>query len=126
MEWSLAPVNIPTIRAPTPTPGVSSAPRVRQALVHAASGISTRDAKQRVLSVDMRPLVIHLLDGLHRAGLERAVVCLGENASAVEHAVQTHAREWATPCSQRSTPSNKRVFAALVCGVALGRLLARR
>ena len=41
------------------------------------------------------------------------------------HAVQTHAREWATPCSQR-TPSNKRVFAALVCGVALGRLLARR
>ena len=25
------------------------------------------------------------------AGLERAVVCLGENASAVEHAVQTHA-----------------------------------
>ena len=91
MEWSLAPVNIPTIRAPTPTPGVSSAPRVRQALVHAASGISTRDAKQRVLSVDMRPLVIHLLDGLHRAGLERAVVCLGENASAVEHAVQTHA-----------------------------------
>ena len=35
--------------------------------------------------------MIHLLDGLHRAGLERAVVCLGENASAVEHAVQTHA-----------------------------------
>ena len=90
MEWSLAPVNIPTIRAPTPTPGVSSAPRVRQALVHAASGISTRDAKQ-LLSVDYGPLVIHLLDGLHRAGLERAVVCLGENASAVEHAVQTHA-----------------------------------
>ena len=70
---------------------MASSPRVRQALVHAASGISTRDAKQRVLSVDMRPLVIHLLDGLHRAGLERAVVCLGENASAVEHAVQTHA-----------------------------------
>ena len=42
------------------------------------------------------------------------------------HAVQTHAREWATPCSQRTTPSNKRVFAALVCGVVLGRLLARR
>ena len=42
------------------------------------------------------------------------------------HAVQTHAREWATPCSQRTTPSNYRVFAALVCGVALGRLLARR
>ena len=42
------------------------------------------------------------------------------------HAVQTHAREWATPCSQRATPSNYRVFAALVCGVALGRLLARR
>ena len=41
------------------------------------------------------------------------------------HAVQTHAREWATPCAQR-TPSNKRVFAALVCGVVLGRLLARR
>ena len=42
------------------------------------------------------------------------------------HAVQTHAREWATPCSQRTAPSNKRVFAALLCGVALGRLLARR
>ena len=42
------------------------------------------------------------------------------------HAVQTHAREWATPCSQRTAPSNRRVFAALVCGVALGRLLARR
>ena len=42
------------------------------------------------------------------------------------HAVQTHAREWATPCSQRTAPSNKRVFAALVCGVVLGRLLARR
>ena len=42
------------------------------------------------------------------------------------HAVQTHAREWATPCSQRTPPSNTRVFAALVCGVALGRLLARR
>ena len=41
------------------------------------------------------------------------------------HAVQTHAREWAS-CSQRATPSNKRVFAALVCGVVLGRLLARR
>ena len=39
-------------------------------------------------------------------------------------AVQTRAREWA--CSQRATPSNYRVFAALVCGVALGRLLARR
>ena len=42
------------------------------------------------------------------------------------HAVQTYMREWATPCSQRTTPSNKRVFAALVCGVVLGRLLARR
>ena len=42
------------------------------------------------------------------------------------HAVQTRAREWATPCSQRTAPSNKRVFAALVCGVVLGRLLARR
>ena len=42
------------------------------------------------------------------------------------HAVQTHAREWATPCSQRTAPSNKRVFAALLCGVVLGRLLARR
>ncbi|CAH0372308.1 unnamed protein product [Pelagomonas calceolata] len=43
------------------------------------------------------------------------------------HAVQTCAMmEWATPCSQRTPPSNTRVFAALVCGVALGRLLARR
>ena len=42
------------------------------------------------------------------------------------HAAQTRAREWVTPCSQRTTPSHTRVFAALVCGVALGRLLARR
>ena len=42
------------------------------------------------------------------------------------HAVQMHAKEWATPLSQRTTPSNTRVFAALVCGVVLGRLLARR
>ena len=43
------------------------------------------------------------------------------------HAMQTRAMmEWATPCSQRTTPSHTRVFAALVCGVALGRLLARR
>ena len=43
------------------------------------------------------------------------------------HAMQTRAMmEWATPCSQRTTPSYTRVFAALVCGVALGRLLARR
>ena len=42
------------------------------------------------------------------------------------HAVQTRMTEWATPCSQRTTPSNYRVFAALVCGVVLGRLLARR
>ena len=43
------------------------------------------------------------------------------------YVVQTSAMmEWATPCSQRTPPSNTRVFAALVCGVALGRLLARR
>ena len=44
--------------------------------MHAASVLTTKDG-QRVLSVDMRPLVIHLLSGLEQAGIERVVVTLG-------------------------------------------------
>jgi len=59
-------------------------PVVTQALVHAASVLTLRDqASERVLSVDMRPLVIHLLAGLEQAGIKRAVVTLGERATEV-------------------------------------------
>ena len=39
----------------------------------------------------MRPLVLHTLEGLQRAGITRAVVALGENATQIEQAV-TNAR----------------------------------
>ena len=48
-------------------------PTVKRALVHATSVLTTRD-QERVLSVDMRPLVIHLLAALEQAGIERAVI----------------------------------------------------
>lgn len=63
---------------------------VTQALIHAAAVLSMRDRKvgtKTVLSIDMRPLVLHLLEGLQRAGIERVVVTLGENAKQVERAV---------------------------------------
>ena len=64
-------------------------PEVRQALVHAASVLSTRDRERgSLLTVDMRPLVIHLLDGLQRCGIQRAVVTLGERAAQIEEAVR--------------------------------------
>ena len=40
-------------------------PTVKRALVHATSVLTTRD-QERVLSVDMRPLVIHLLAALEQ------------------------------------------------------------
>ena len=63
----------------------------RRALVHAASVISTRDRRKgtkEVHVVDMRPLALHLLDGLARAGFESAVVAVGENASQIVDAIQ--------------------------------------
>ena len=60
------------------------------ALVHAAAVLSMRDRKvgtKKVLSIDMRPLVLHLLEGLQRAGIERVVVTLGDNAEQMERAV---------------------------------------
>ncbi len=62
------------------------APQVKRALVHATSVLTTRD-HERVLSVDMRPLVIHLLAGLEQAGIERAVVTLGEKATQIAECV---------------------------------------
>ena len=59
---------------------------VKRALVHATSVLTTRN-QERVLSVDMRPLVIHLLAGLERAGIERAVVTLGQEAAQVAECV---------------------------------------
>ena len=89
------------------SPEAQPPPTVTQALVHAASVLSTRDRvkpkqmlsldtdaagtpKLRVLGVDMRPLVIHLLEGLQRAGITRAVVTLGEAAASIEAAVQAY------------------------------------
>lgn len=72
-------------------PARMPAPRVTQALVHAASALTTRgqDANQ-VLMIDMRPLVIHLLSGLEQAGLNRVVITLGHNASQVADCVQAY------------------------------------
>ena len=64
---------------------------VKAALVHAASVLSTCDRKndpREVSCVDMRPLVLHLLEGLQRAGLTLAVVAVGENAKQIEAAVK--------------------------------------
>jgi len=41
-----------------------------------------------VITVDQRPLVLHLLIGLCRAGLERAVVAVGDGAELIESAVR--------------------------------------
>ena len=60
-------------------------------LVHAASIISTRDRRKgtsKVCVVDMRPVVLHLLDGLQRAGFESCVISLGDNAAKIVAAVQ--------------------------------------
>jgi len=66
-----------------------AAPTVKRALVHAASVLTTRD-RERVLSVDMRPLVIHLLAGLEHAGVERAVVTLGHDAAQIAECVTAY------------------------------------
>ena len=42
----------------------------------------------QVITVDQRPLVLHLLIGLCRAGLERAVVAVGDGAELIETAVR--------------------------------------
>ena len=41
-----------------------------------------------MITVDQRPLVLHLLIGLCRAGLERAVVAVGDGAELIETAVR--------------------------------------
>ena len=101
-----------TFEKPTQSP-----PTVKRALVHAASQLSTRKQasclratpthrttpphhrtaptaphpphpQAQVITVDQRPLVLHLLIGLCRAGLERAVVAVGEGAELIEAAVR--------------------------------------
>ena len=61
---------------------------VRLALVHAAAVLSTRDRQRPsvVLSIDMRPLVLHSLHSLERIGIERTVVAIGENAAQIVQA----------------------------------------
>ena len=64
--------------------------QVRKALVHAASQLSTRDRRvmtREVHSIDMRPLIIHLLEGLQLAGIEHAVISLGDNSTQIMDAV---------------------------------------
>jgi serine/threonine protein kinase len=76
-------------RSASKAPGMKP-PVVKQALVHASSVLTTRDQGKQVLSIDMRPLVIHLLAGLEQAGLTRAVVTLGSNAAQIASCVQAY------------------------------------
>ena len=62
---------------------------VKRALVHATSVMTTRDG-ERVLSVDMRPLVIHLLAGLEQAGILHAVITLGHDAAHMAECVTAY------------------------------------
>ena len=60
--------------------------------MHASSVLSTRDRRnnpREVHSVDMRYLLLHLLDGLERAGFDLAVIALGENSAQIVAAVQS-------------------------------------
>ena len=74
---------------PPAAPASLGPPVVKQALVHAASYITTESAG-RVLKVDMRPLLIHLLAGLESAGLQRAVVTLGAHAAELAECVSAY------------------------------------
>lgn len=64
-------------------------PQVTRALVHATTVLTTRD-QERVLRVDMRPLVIHLLAGLEQAGIARVVITLGHDAAQVAECVTAY------------------------------------
>ena len=84
---------------------------VKQALVHAASVLSTRDAKSnQVLSVDMRLLVTHLLDGLERAGIDRVVVTLGENSKAITDEAATKLQAKARGQQARKSVAEKKAI----------------
>ena len=75
---------------------METATSVRRALVHASSVISTRDRRfgtRQVCSADMRPLVLHLLDGLERAGFDVVVIRL--------HSARTR-KASSTPCKARA------------------------
>ena len=58
----------------------------KQALVPASLLTSVLDGS--LLSVDVRPLVVHVLHGLASAGIERAVVVLGVGAEQLVHSIQ--------------------------------------
>jgi hypothetical protein len=99
---------LPTMAAGLPPP------TVRQALVHAASYITTRDQAAHVLQVDMRPLVIHLLAGLENAGIERAVVTLGHHADQLAECIVAYgARPAGPPAPRRSLAGDLRVRSSL-------------
>ena len=55
--------------------------------MHATSVLTTRDKAKQILTIDMKPLVIHLLAGLEQAGFERAVITLGHDAAAIAECV---------------------------------------
>mmetsp|Transcript_13758 Transcript_13758/g.26867 ORF Transcript_13758/g.26867 Transcript_13758/m.26867 type:complete len:833 (+) Transcript_13758:196-2694(+) len=62
---------------------------VKQALVPASTLLSALD-KGRLSHIDMRPLIIHVLRGLQRVGIERTVVALGQGANAIVESVRRH------------------------------------
>ena len=72
---------------------ISGKPVVRRALVHATSVLTTRDSTKQILTIDMKPLVIHLLAGLEMAGIERAVITLGHDAAQVADCVVSYGFE---------------------------------
>ena len=59
---------------------------VKQALVPASLLTSVLDGS--LLAVDVRPLVVHVLHGLASAGIERAVVVLGNGAEQLMHSIR--------------------------------------
>lgn len=65
---------------------------VRQAVVP-ASLFTSLLGEHNFISVDTRPLVIHVLRGLEWAGIRRAVVVLGKGAEELETAVRLEAFE---------------------------------
>ena len=73
---------------------MANPPVVRQALVAAASRITTPDSfanPRQLIRVDGAPVIVHLLRGLQTSGIERAVITLGHAAQHIAEEVRKHA-----------------------------------
>ena len=69
----------------------ASKPRVRQALVGAATRLSHPDDfanPKQLLRIDGLPIIIHLLKGLESVGIERVVITLGHAGTTLADAVR--------------------------------------